>query len=278
MKHTAVQGAKFKLFVRAIRPKLADSPVGVETVAVGILERLWHAAMTSAPRGDIGRFADDVIAELIAWHGDAEWLVQTLVDTGWLDRCSVHRLIIHDWREHAPNHVKGNIQSLGGWASEDSPKGPPQGAALGTTPGDDPQRGSAPNLTKPNQTQPNETKQSARRKRRSPSPEYTEDFLAWWAEYPRRDGKAKACEAWHDAVHRLTDGGKTREEACGYLLRRAQAYAKSSVAEDLEFTPMPATWLNGDRFYDDDSAWQRKTSSGTSGPSRGADLKLSELL
>lgn len=74
-------------------------------VAVGLLELLWHTTATLAPRGDIGALQDDHIAEELYWQGDTGVLVEALVKTGWLDECSVHRLVVHDWKDHADQGV-----------------------------------------------------------------------------------------------------------------------------------------------------------------------------
>jgi len=73
--------------------------------AVGILEMLWHFTAEYAPRGDIGRFADIDIAEEVAWEAEAEKLIDALVECGWLERDERHRLIVHDWAEHADDAV-----------------------------------------------------------------------------------------------------------------------------------------------------------------------------
>lgn len=79
MIHQTTQGGKFKRLVRKLRPLLTDCPVAVETVAVGLLERLWHATIVGAMRGDIGRFDNEELAEAMGWHGDAQiWCVQVL--------------------------------------------------------------------------------------------------------------------------------------------------------------------------------------------------------
>lgn len=115
MIHSATQSSKFTKLVRKLRPMLTGLPVRVETIAIGVLEKLWHTTIVSAPRGDIGRLDDDSIAEAIGWDGDASELVSILVDCGWVDRCCEHRLIIHDWHEHAPRYVKQNINRKGGF-------------------------------------------------------------------------------------------------------------------------------------------------------------------
>ena len=74
--------------------------------AVGLLEMLWHFAAQYARRGDVGRHGDGAIAAALGWTQDPARLVQVLVETGWLDGCSCHRLRIHDWPEHADQAVQ----------------------------------------------------------------------------------------------------------------------------------------------------------------------------
>jgi hypothetical protein len=69
--------------------------------ALGHLELLFHFAAQYAPQGDVGRFPDKRIAAGMDWAGKAEKLIESLVATGWLDRDSHARLVVHDWHDHA---------------------------------------------------------------------------------------------------------------------------------------------------------------------------------
>lgn len=115
MIHTARQNGKFVKFVRRLRPKFQGCPVDVETVAVGLLERMWHLALECAKRGDIGRMDNETIAEAMGWFGGADEIIDLLVETKWLDICVEHRLVIHDWEEHVPGYIKRNISKQGGF-------------------------------------------------------------------------------------------------------------------------------------------------------------------
>jgi hypothetical protein len=78
--------------------------------ALGLLEIIWEIAATHARRGDIGRQWSDLdIAEEVGWERDPAELIDALVVEGWLDPCPVHRLVVHDWHEHADGSV---IRSL----------------------------------------------------------------------------------------------------------------------------------------------------------------------
>lgn len=116
MIHTARQAAKFTRLVRALRQRYPALPCATETIAVGLLESLWHFTISNAQRGDVGRFDDDTIAEACGWFDDSTELVTLLVATGWLDECDENRLVIHDWQDHAPGYIKRNIDRKGGFA------------------------------------------------------------------------------------------------------------------------------------------------------------------
>jgi hypothetical protein len=141
---TTRQKAKFKSLVRAVRNVLGAVPVDVETIAIGLLERLWHAAATDAFRGDIGKLSNDEIAEAIGWYGDADQIIEILVAARWLDKHDQCRLVVHDWHEHAPKYVKGNAEKYGGFIQGDSLKETPTGDSP-----DDPSRARAAFLAKP---------------------------------------------------------------------------------------------------------------------------------
>ncbi len=79
--------------------------------AVGILESLWHFAAQYAPRGNIGRCTDEEIADAIGWLGEAGTLVDALVTCGWLDRDKEHRLLVHDWHDHADYAVRKYLKA-----------------------------------------------------------------------------------------------------------------------------------------------------------------------
>lgn len=67
------------------------------------------------------------------------------------------------------------------------------------------------------------------------------DFADWYQQFPRKEGRRKAEEAYCRARSRAS-----RED----LLSGAMLYASRRTGEDPKFTAMPATWLNGDRWLD----------------------------
>jgi len=162
MIHTARQSGKFRRLVRWLRPRVAiqSSLISVETVAVGLLESLWHMAISNAQRGDIGSHFDNVdIAEGIGWFGDTDEIIDAFVDTGWLDRCDEFRLVIHDWEDHAPGFIKRNIARKGGFAVVERPLNDSGESLSGRLPTQVSKEDPTHNITKHNQTKPNLTKE-----------------------------------------------------------------------------------------------------------------------
>jgi hypothetical protein len=69
-----------------------------------------------------------------------------------------------------------------------------------------------------------------------------EEFDEFWANYPRREGKGYARTAWAKALKK-TDAAT--------LIKEAGAFAARSMGSDPKFIPLPATWLNGERWADE---------------------------
>lgn len=82
--------------------------------AIGLLEALWHWTARYAPRGDIGKFTDEQIAQGAFWpRKDCDRLIEALVDKRWIDRHEEHRLVVHGWSEHAEDMVRKYLNRTG---------------------------------------------------------------------------------------------------------------------------------------------------------------------
>jgi len=77
--------------------------------AVGLCEMLWHTAAREAPEGDIGKLTDEDIAIALDWNREPGDLIGGFTHAGLIDEHPVHRLIIHDWAEHAEDSVHSKI-------------------------------------------------------------------------------------------------------------------------------------------------------------------------
>ena len=154
MKASTPELLKFQKLVR----RLKDTRRGV----IGLLEGMWLATAKNCPQGDIGRFTNEEIAIMLDWDGDPDDLVNALIECRWLDVCSEYRLVVHDWQDHCPTYIKGNLkkaqkeiyspscdyQEPPKELPKDGPKEPPK-----ERPMDGP---TYPILTYPNQAKPNQ--------------------------------------------------------------------------------------------------------------------------
>lgn len=166
MKHQTPESMKFRKLMR----HLGQSRL----VCVGTLELLWIATQKNAPQGDIGRFTNEEIAIECEWEGDPDQLVEALVKTDWLDVCDTHRLLVHDWHEHAPGWVSRQLKRHKKEFFTVTRDAPPAGQASLVTSSSllsvtDDTLEATPNLTQPNPTKGNLRKGS------EPAPNVTGD-------------------------------------------------------------------------------------------------------
>src|SRR5262245_52048956 len=82
-------------------------------VAVGLLEMLWHLTARYTPRGDVGKWSDEEIASALDWDGDPAALIYAFLQSGLIENHSEHRLIVHDWADHAEESVQKNLKRRG---------------------------------------------------------------------------------------------------------------------------------------------------------------------
>jgi hypothetical protein len=94
--------------------------------------------------------------------------------------------------------------------------------------------------------------------------------------YPRKTARGAALKAIRGAVGRLVNGSVKNPamgitEARRWLWKRASEYAASPAGQKVssgdDWRPYPATWFNGERYFDDPIEWQRVggNSNGKSG-------------
>lgn len=87
--------------------------------ALGLLEALWHFTGKFAIRGNIGKFTDAELEAWVEWEGPAGAAIAALVATRWLERSDDHRLIVHDWHEHADQTTRKQMRRTGlGYVSD----------------------------------------------------------------------------------------------------------------------------------------------------------------
>lgn len=97
-------------------PKTHDfaSRLGISRpTAIGHLELLWAWTGRYAEQGNIGKLHDGSIARGADWMGPPEEFILALQEAGFVDADQTHRLLIHNWEEHAPRWVKSKLKTLG---------------------------------------------------------------------------------------------------------------------------------------------------------------------
>lgn len=77
----------------------------------------------------------------------------------------------------------------------------------------------------------------------SEEPIYNIHFEEWWSVYPKKKGKGQARMAYKSALKKAT-----HDE----LMSAVRLFAEATKATDQQFIPHGSTWLNGERWLDDD--------------------------
>lgn len=93
-------------------PKVAHLAELLKTrvpTAIGYLELLWHFTAEFAPQGDIGRYSDARIEGAILWSGGRGKLIAALLQAVFIEPHGSHRLVVHDWHDHADDAVKKRL-------------------------------------------------------------------------------------------------------------------------------------------------------------------------
>jgi hypothetical protein len=80
---------------------------------IGWLEMMWHFTGRFTPKGDIGKYTDVQIEAWLEWNGEPGALVDAFVQSRWIDRDSVYRLLVHDWAHHADKATKNALKRAG---------------------------------------------------------------------------------------------------------------------------------------------------------------------
>lgn len=246
MKHEAFGHSKVGRLCRALNIE----PWG----ARGIVQSVWHVTAIEAPRGDIGKMADEDIAYQIGWQGEPGRLVSALVDSGWLDESDEFRLVVHDWSHHCEDSVHSKLARAGlTFCDGTQPKlhrltqrerdriEARQNAAAEAP---RPMRPAAPPLDKAKKAKPEPTT--------APDP----DFDTFWRCYPVKKNKPGALKAWQQTA-------KIRPALPALLAAlKAEIESKRRKPDWLAYFKHPATWLRA-QSWNDEVLVERMTHAGS---------------
>ena len=92
------------------KTRLLANELGVSSAhALGLLEALWHVTAEDAPSGNIGRLPNKAIVMQMFTDIEPDRLVRAMITSGHLDEHPNHRLIVHDWDQHADYNTKRKV-------------------------------------------------------------------------------------------------------------------------------------------------------------------------
>lgn len=285
MKLGATESIKFKKL--KMRLKLSHWQ------AVGLLESLWMFTSRNSPLGDIGKHSDEDIAAAIEWPEEPSSLILALVDCRWLDASEEHRLVVHDWADHMPNWLKGNIaaaktkKKVPEERPKDHPKtnpkeppkdGPKEASAEGSSysyhsipyqviPSKEKIQEQTPDSFVGVTTAGNSKTPYADNAREGFFTTPPIDFERFWAAYPRKIQKRNAALHWEAAVASVEcEKGMSSTVAIEWLICKARELAASKLARgDPQFVPGAFAFLKDERFFDDPNEWNKANGSNAGG-------------
>jgi len=85
--------------------------------AIGHLELLFHFTAQYAPEGNIGKYSNRRIAAALDWGGktdaSVDKCIDAFIDSGWIDRCEINRLVTHDWAAHMDKATRQRLKNSG---------------------------------------------------------------------------------------------------------------------------------------------------------------------
>lgn len=207
-------------------------PIGL---AVGVLEMLCNQwAPRCAPRGDVGKWTDEQIARGLRCDIPSERLIPALVASGWLEPHPRHRLVIHDYHQHADQGVRKHLKRNGerfasGRAGVRNPSGEhPDSVRTRSTP-----------RARVTVTVTDTAEATAMASGKAPEP-----FDRFWLAYPRKKAKGAALKAWGT----LAPDAALVEAICAAVERQSRSLRWRS---EPQFIPYPATWLRARQWEDE---------------------------
>lgn len=250
-------------------PKTYDLASRLEVsrpTAIGHLELLWAFTGKLTPQGNVGKWPDGAIARSCDWMGPPEDFINALIESGFLDRDSEHRLTVHDWSHHAQSWVRAKLKNSGlsfietaistkGPTREptrEATRGPPREPTKGPT-----TRAPVPSEAKRSEEKPSQAHSDARARERDPVPsETTEPESEWERNHRFALTEIRAAYPtniytetdWQNAARtiagRITGGEVTRED----LLQLVHGFAAQQDAKgnrDTQYVENPCRHFDG---------------------------------
>lgn len=237
--------------------------------AIGLLESLWMFTARNAPLGDIGRHSNEDIAVHLEWSGDADALILALTECRWIDESEEHRLLIHDWADHLPMWLQGNLKrhDKKPIVAKQSTKQPAKQTAKEATKAGYSEDVAifssdliSSELTKECVFSTDEKRTEGDSLTFPTGP--SADAIRFFDAYPKKTKKNLVADAFLRAVDAVAASrGWSDGPAAEWLIAKAQVFAQSPMGSqpDRDKIPNPAAWLDEGRYDDGPGEWDLKT-------------------
>lgn len=263
MKRGAIDHPKMRRLAKAMgKPTYA---------ALGLMEAIIHWSAKYAPCGNVGKYADIEIEEAIGWDDAEGTMVPILIDAGFLEFHPDHRVVIHDWFDHADDSVHmalaragevfwcGRVPKMTRLSKHErerieatyAERTAMHQAARTSTRTENAQQthgtrteNALPCLPLPSPALPSPPLPCDGHSTLDGGP----SFLDFWYAYPahRRKRQGDAIAVWTELRREGIDPAA--------IMAGVTAYAASDVGKG-KFTLEPANWLNGRCWLDDPLSW-----------------------
>ena len=218
-----------------------------------VLAPLWR--MCAASTGGSGEVTglDDVILSEISRDACSIGAVAVLISCGWID-CEGNRLFIHDWIEHQKYFANvrdtrermrvKRLQTISNVCKQ-SQTFERKPECLTQKEEKEEKEENSESISSSTETVDGLIKTPTIALKRKPKTTLSDDalkaFEAFWSAFPRRVGKGAARRAWAKVA-----AGEYDSIQQGCLV-----YSRLRANEDPKFTVHPATWLNQERWRDE---------------------------
>ena len=242
---------------------------------LGLAGLLWRFAGKHAPTGAVGTHSDEEIAISLEWTENAHDLIEALVRCRLLDEAPPpERLIVHDWPEHAPRHVRASLHRQGldfspRYAARHDAEVSRYDAAT-VVPTTD--RATVATTDPPTVDTSSSSASTLSSSSTYPSPIQTSAGVrdlaerVWNCYLPgRKQGKKPGIAAIESSMKRVAiETGKTLEEAAAMMAENTTKDTARFVEQirtgetEIRFVPQGATYFKQERWEDDDDDITRK--------------------
>ena len=237
--------------------------------AVGLCGALWRFTGKHAPTGEIGLHSNEEIAIALEWTGDPQSLVEAFVRSRLMDRVDgPERLLVHDWPDHSPRHVRAALQRKGldfspRYVAQDIA----QNIAQTTVPTVDRATVSAADsniggATVSTTSSSSYASSSTYASSSSSTPTHTfPDSLVesvWEAYVPgKKQGKQPGLEAIKASIRSMVGEGRSPRDAAEFMRARTAEFTSNALAKvaggetEIRYIPQAVTFFRQERWQDD---------------------------